>query len=71
MSSLLRLLTKPQTIFLLQISITVSGYFYGRFTQERQKEEEGPENTIIFEEEEGEKEGRSLNFFCIYAARYF
>jgi len=45
----------------LQISITVPGCIHGRFTQERQEEEEGPAHTIIFEKEEGKEEDRGLN----------
>lgn len=53
----LPILTKPQTIFSLQISITVPGYFNGRFAQERQEKEEGSTNTILLEKEEGKEEG--------------
>lgn len=55
------LLTQLQTIFSLQISITVPGCVHGWFAQERQEEEEGTQNTIVFEEEEGKEEGRSLS----------
>lgn len=45
----------------MQISITVPGCLHGRFTQERQEEEEGTAYAIVFEKEEGEEEERGLN----------
>lgn len=38
-----------------------AGCFDRRFTEKRQEEEEGLKNTIVFKEEEGQEEGRSLS----------
>lgn len=39
------------------VFLFLAGCFDRRFTEKRQKEEEGLKDTIVFEEEEGQEEG--------------